>query len=157
MSPTYPEKMSLLGPSSWEEIAHIHTDRQTTGFHPPSHSPPHITRNFLFSIFYTQLPRCARELDKAVGLFLKGTLYNTANSDSIITITSSAPRRDILHSPLFILLAEMNTLGATHAVLATLHSSRLKNERVADNEQTPRRRHGFANRSIEQNAPQLRS
>ena len=27
MSPTYPEKMSLLGPSSWEEIAHVQTDR----------------------------------------------------------------------------------------------------------------------------------
>merc|ERR1712079_294928 len=58
MSPTYPEKMSLLGPSSWEEIAHIQTYRQTTGIHPPSHSPPHNTRNFFLSIFYTQLPRC---------------------------------------------------------------------------------------------------
>ena len=29
MSPTYPEKMSLLGPSSWEEIAHKQTYRRT--------------------------------------------------------------------------------------------------------------------------------
>ena len=55
--------MSLLGPSSWEEIAHRQTDRQTTGIHPPSHSPPRNTHNLFFSIFYIQLPRCARELD----------------------------------------------------------------------------------------------
>ena len=66
MPPTYPDKMRLLGPRSWEEIDFQQTNRLPTGFRPPSHSPPHIARNFFFSIFYTQLPRCARELDNMV-------------------------------------------------------------------------------------------
>ena len=38
MSPTYPEKMSLLGPSSWEEIAHKQTYRRTDHENPPPFS-----------------------------------------------------------------------------------------------------------------------
>ena len=41
MSPTYPEKMSLLGPSSWEEIAHVRTYRRTDR---PQEFTPLLTR-----------------------------------------------------------------------------------------------------------------
>ena len=30
MTPTYPENIRLLGPSSWEEMRNQHTHRQTT-------------------------------------------------------------------------------------------------------------------------------
>ena len=53
MTPTYHENFMATGSSSWEEIDHIHTDRQTTRICHPSHSPPHNTRNFFFSIFPT--------------------------------------------------------------------------------------------------------
>ena len=58
MTPTYPENIRLLGPSSWEEMRNQQTDRQTdrqtTGILTPSHSPPHNTHNSILSIFYTK-------------------------------------------------------------------------------------------------------
>ena len=39
MTPTYPENIRLLGPSSWEEIGNQHTYRQTDHRNPtPSHA-----------------------------------------------------------------------------------------------------------------------
>ena len=55
MTPTYPENIRLLGPSSWEEIPNQHTNRQTdhrnsTPFPPQTHN---ACRKLL--IFYTQV------------------------------------------------------------------------------------------------------
>ena len=54
MSPTYPENIRLLGPSSWEEIdSQQTTHRQITGIHPPS-PHMHISSPLIFLISDTQ-------------------------------------------------------------------------------------------------------
>ena len=57
MTPTYPENIRLLGPSSWEEIeshrTDTQTDRQTTRIQPPS-PHMHISSPLSFLISDTQ-------------------------------------------------------------------------------------------------------
>ena len=56
MTPTYPENIRLLGPSSWEEIDSQQTDRQTDRsqeFNPPS-SHMHISSPLILLISDTQ-------------------------------------------------------------------------------------------------------
>ena len=60
MTPTYPENIRLLGPTSWEEIESQHTtdrqtDRQTD--RPQKFHPPPQTHNACgkLLIFYTQV------------------------------------------------------------------------------------------------------
>ena len=60
MTPTYPENIRLLGPSSWEEIGNQHTYRQTTGFLPLTLTCTYLRHSFsvhfysILSIFDTQ-------------------------------------------------------------------------------------------------------
>ena len=56
MTPTYPENIRLLGPSSWEEIDSQQTNRQTDRpreFNPPS-SHMHISSPLILLISDTQ-------------------------------------------------------------------------------------------------------
>ena len=50
MTPTYPENIRLLGPSSWEEMRNQQTDRQTTGFLPLTLTCTYLRYSFLCSI-----------------------------------------------------------------------------------------------------------
>ena len=50
MTPTYPENIRLLGPSSWEEMRNQQTDRQTTGFPPLTLTCTYLRYSFLCSI-----------------------------------------------------------------------------------------------------------
>ena len=54
MTPTYPENIRLLGPSSWEEIGYQQKNRLPPGIRHPPHLPPHNTCNLILSIFYTK-------------------------------------------------------------------------------------------------------
>ena len=57
MTPTYPENIRLLGPSTWEEMRNQQTDRQTTGIPPPSHA---LCMWLIADFLYPSLARFAR-------------------------------------------------------------------------------------------------
>ena len=59
MTPTYPENIRLVGPSSWEEIAHIQTYRQTA--HRNS-TPLSRIMHVANCLFFIPKPRSLRSL-----------------------------------------------------------------------------------------------
>ena len=64
MTPTYPENIRLLGPSSWEEIDSQQTNRRTAHRNSPPSPHMHISSPLIysFSSFLIPKPRSLRPL-----------------------------------------------------------------------------------------------